>query len=378
MKQFIILLLMLFAGVTIISADDSRLSDDERAEKVQEILSTRGVQFVIDQWGGGTVMCKQLDKVDDGYVINNSKPEMEFERGYTFTPIAFINNYLYVFKDTRRYYAVSMSKLQFENSDDAEALSFMLPKSHEKLSSFGARFYGTSAALWVMIVVMLIAAAVTFVYLKGQSETVRPYFLAVLPAAIFIFSAIEIYGYCKFEDDFFWWCDYDRYGFWGSLFRVIPFAVLVAAQVLSIKFYERGLFLGSDNTYYSGERSISIKPALISLVVCLPATFITAILLSFCGLANTIVMDIIVTLVFFASLGYGIYISYKRNVESFGAKMSLWVTVFSVVYILGCIISAIAMITLIFKIIMQILVVLFALIILAAMTTSKKKDKKDR
>ena len=56
-------------------------------------------------------------------------------------------------------------------------------------------------------------------------------------------------------------------------------------------------------------------------------------------------------------------ISFRRNVRNFGAVSGLWVTIFSIVYIIGCLISAIAMITLIVQIIWQILVVVGTILI---------------
>jgi hypothetical protein len=56
----------------------------------------------------------------------------------------------------------------------------------------------------------------------------------------------------------------------------------------------------------------------------------------------------------------------------------LWVTIFSIVYIIGCIISAIAMITLIFQIIVQILVVIGTFLIFAMMGTRRRVYRNGR
>ncbi len=66
-----------------------------------------------------------------------------------------------------------------------------------------------------------------------------------------------------------------------------------------------------------------------------------------------ILMDIAGIGGFLGTLGVGLYISFKRNVKTLGKTTGLYVTLFSIIYIIGCIISAIAMITLIVRIIVQ-------------------------
>ena len=96
------------------------------------------------------------------------------------------------------------------------------------------------------------------------------------------------------------------------------------------------------------------------------------------GLENTIWMDLAGVGGFLVTLGIGLVISFKRNVKSFGAVSGLWVTIFSIVYIIGCIISAIAMITLIFQIIVQILVVVATFLIFAMMGTRRRVYRNGR
>ena len=43
----------------------------------------------------------------------------------------------------------------------------------------------------------------------------------------------------------FWWCSPDRYGFWGSFFRTLPFFVLVVVQVVCF-FLCKNLYLGKS------------------------------------------------------------------------------------------------------------------------------------
>ena len=382
MKRLFVLSLLLLVGVTALSAKEETeekkyLSDEERTAMIQKTLAEREVELVIDPWGGSGAECKELTRQGGDYVSLTNSPEVLFERGYTFKPIAFVDNYRYVFEHEGKYYGAPMSDVLVNQRGDREELAFMIRgKSHQMTSTVG-RFYGTSAALWMMLLVMGAAAVVALFYFLTRSAALRPIVLAVIPASILVFSLIEIYGYIKFGSDIFWWCEYDRYGFFGSLWRVIPFAAMVAAQIYSIKLYERILFRGND-TPDDDERKISLKPAAWSLALCIPVLIVIILILGSMDLENTILMDILGIGGFLATLGVGLMISFKRNVKNFGPVSGLWVTIFSIVYIIGCIISAIAMITLIFRIILQILVVVVTFLIFAMMGTRRRVYRNGR
>ncbi|MBQ8581724.1 MAG: hypothetical protein IJ478_06545 [Alistipes sp.] len=382
MKRLFVLSLLLLVGVTALSAKEETeekkyLSDEERTAMIQKTLAEREVELVIDPWGGSGAECKELTRQGGDYVSLTNSPEVLFERGYTFKPIAFVDNYRYVFEHEGNYYGAPMSDVLVNQRGDREELAFMIRGKSHQMTSTAGRFYGTSAALWMMLLVMGAAAVVALFYFLTRSAALRPIVLAVIPASILVFSLIEIYGYIKFGSDIFWWCEYDRYGFFGSLWRVIPFAAMVAAQIYSIKLYERILFRGND-TPDDDERKISLKPAAWSLALCIPVLIVIILILGSMDLENTILMDILGIGGFLTTLGVGLMISFKRNVKSFGPVSGLWVTIFSIVYIIGCIISAIAMITLIFRIILQILVVVVTFLIFAMMGTRRRVYRNGR
>ena len=152
---------------------------------------------------------------------------------------------------------------------------------------------------------------------------------------------------------------------------------MVAAQVFSIKLYERALFLGNDDPN-DDERIISLKPAAWSLALCIPVFIVLLLVVTALGFGNTILLDIAGIVGFLGTLGVGLYISFKRNVKTFGRATGLWVTLFSIVYIIGCIISAIAMIVLVFQIIFQILCVLGTILILLMVGSRRRVYRNGR
>ena len=382
MKRLLLLSIALLIGMTAMAKEETTeekksLTDEERTTLIHKTLREREVELVIDPWGGAGAECKELEKTSKGWVASSKKREVFFERGYTFKPIDFAHGYRYVFESEGKYYGANISEVLLADNDEEELFEFMTRGKNRQMATLAGRFYGTSSALWMMLLVMGAAAVVAFLYLVCGVAAMRPLFLAVIPAAILVFSFIEIVGYIKFGNDIFWWCEYERYGFFGSLFRLFPFAAMVAAQVFSIKLYERALFLGNDDPN-DDERKISLKPAAWSLALCIPVFIVLLLVVTALGFGNTILLDIAGIVGFLGTLGVGLYISFKRNVKTFGRATGLWVTLFSIVYIIGCIISAIAMIVLIFQIIFQILCVLGTILILLMVGSRRRVYRNGR
>lgn len=382
MKRLLLLSMALLVGLTAWAKEETTeekktLTEEERTAMIHKTLREREVELVIDPWGGAGVECPEIEKTSKGWVAYTNKREVFFERGYTFRPIDYAHGYRYIFESEGKYYGAKISEVLPTDSDDEELFALMTRGENRRMATLAGRFYGTSSALWVMLLVMGAAAVVALLYLMCGIESLRPLFLAVIPAAILIFSLIEIVGYLKFGNDIFWWCEYERYGFFGSLFRLFPFAAMVAAQVLSIKLYEHALFLGNDDPT-DDERKISLKPAAWSLALCIPVFIVLLLLVTALGLGNTILMDIAGIVGFLGTLGVGLYISFKRNIKTFGRATGLWVTIFSIVYIIGCLISAIAMIVLIFQIIFQILCVLGTILVLLMVGSRRRVYRNGR
>ena len=146
----------------------------------------------------------------------------------------------------------------------------------------------------------------------------------------------------------------DRYGFWGSLIRAIPFVVFVAFQLYSIKAYEK-LLLGNDS-----EKKLSIKPMAISMAICIPLALVVVFALASMGVKG-IALDILTIVSFLASLAVGVLISLRKNIKVLGKAAGMAFTVFGIVYIVGSIVAIIGLVIVIFEIILQILIICAAL-----------------
>lgn len=331
-------------------------------------------EFIINPWGADELLCYSANKTAEGFsVVYNKEAGMAFEEGTCFQKIGEDKDgFYYIFEHEGKYYAAKRTELKFSNNNPDDVENPLSEKIQARGSLLG-KFYGSSTAITIIVLTMALAALIAFCYIYLQISALRPIFLVTIPVAILVVSFIQIVGYAKFGLDIFWWCDYDRYGFFGSLFRVIPFMIALIAQLLSIKVYEMGLFNNEDNP----DKKISVKPAFISLAICIPVLLIFIFGLTAMGIKGNL-METISFIAFLASLGIGLFITFKRNVKTLGALNGLWVTIFTIVYCLGCIMSAIGLIVLIFKIIFQILCVVGAFLVLAFAIPRRRYVKNGR
>ena len=335
-------------------------------------------EFIINPWGSDQLECYSVKKSAEGFtVIYDSEQKVPFDKGYCFQKIGESENgYYYIFEHEGKYYGATRQELKF-SENNPEGVENPLSEKIQRRSTAIGDFYGSSAAITLIILLMAVAAVVALLYLKLGTRALRPIFLITIPAVIMVISLIEVVGYLKFGMDMFWWCDYDRYGFFGSLFRVIPFMIVMVAQLYSIRIYERGLVINDSEDNAEAPKKISVKPAFISLAVCVPIFLVVVFTMAGLDLQG-IWMDIAGIVAFLGSLGIGVLITLKRNIKAWGAINGLWVTIFTIVYCLGCIVAGIGLIVLIFKIIFQMLVVIGTLFILACITPRRRYVKNGR
>ncbi len=124
---------------------------------------------------------------------------------------------------------------------------------------------------------------------------------------------------------------------------------------MSIKFYEP-VILGEafDSDVQDG---ISVKPALISMLAALPVVIVSALIFEFLGLSGW-VESLLILVSLLLALGIGVFLSLKRNIELMKSKkLGILLTLFTIVYILGCIVAVWGLVVVIFKLIIQILIV---------------------
>ena len=245
-------------------------------------------------------------------------------------------------------YGVYVRHLLFSD-ENPEGVEDIFGNTHEHVNhTWQGKLFATFAPYVVMASLFL--AAILFMVIGLMSKVVRKISLFVVPVCMIVASVLEIWAYSVLGSDAFWWCSYEKYGFWGSLLRAIPFVVFVAFQLYSIKGYERLLL---------DERSdvkLSIKPAAISLVICIPVTILAVVVMTLMG-HEDVLRDVVSVAAFFLSFGIGVAISLRKNTKILGKFLGLLFTIFSLVYIVASIIAIIGIIIVALDLIFQILMI---------------------
>lgn len=194
-------------------------------------------------------------------------------------------------------------------------------------------------------------------------------FLAILLMPVMIAAAcyLEIDAWLALGTDMFWWCDNDRYGFWGSTLRLLPFTLVLLGQFASYPLYCK-LMVGKDGEYASAS---GVIPMGISLVVSLP---VIAIVLLVCALFHMgkPMQEVVGTCLFLGIVGIGSLTTIIMNIKMFGFFKGMWLTVFGLVYLVGFLIAAFGLIMALWNLFVQmvITVVPWALLLLLFMPGS--------
>ena len=245
-------------------------------------------------------------------------------------------------------YGVYVRHLLF-SEENPEGVEDIFGNTHEHVNhTWQGKLFATFTPYVVMALLFL--AAIIFMVIGMMSKVVRKISLIVVPACIVVASILEIWAYNVLGSDAFWWCSYDRYGFWGSLLRAIPFVVFVAFQLYSIKGYERLLLDGRNDV------KLSIKPAAISMAICIPVTIVAIVCMTLMGYEG-VVRDVVSLAALLLSFGIGVAISLRKNTKILGKFLGLLFTIFSLVYIVASIIAIIGIIIVALDLIFQILMI---------------------
>lgn len=262
-------------------------------------------------------------------------------------------------------YAMYGSQLLFsdENPEGSEDI-FGNTRERTNHSTMG-KFFATMTPYW--IIAILFVAAMIFTWLGFKSSLIRRLSLPVVPACLLVASLLEVWAYSVLGKSAFWWCDPDRYGFFGALFRVIPFIAFVAFQLYSIKWYMRLITEDADN-------GLSVKPMLISIGICVPLSLAVLFISVGCFDIKSPWQEIIFIGTFLISLSIGIVISTRRNIKELGKRNGIAFSLFGLAWAVGAIVAIWGLIMVVFQLIIQILIVCAAVFAMAMMGGRRYKD----
>ena len=83
MKRLLLLLLVLFVGVSTLSAkeEEKTYTDEERSALIFQAIRGGNVELIVDPWGGSGVECERYERGAKGYVASEKGRPLFCERG---------------------------------------------------------------------------------------------------------------------------------------------------------------------------------------------------------------------------------------------------------------------------------------------------------
>lgn len=291
--------------------------------------------------------------------------------GYTFDLVEMDEGRL-VFDMDGVHYRVMPGSVLF-SSDNAPDVVNPLPKKIVRRHSPLAHLFASSAPY--LAIVLLVVAGTLLGLLGQRSRALRSVALKALPLCLAAASLLEVAAFIVLGSDMAWWCDDELWGFWGALWRAIPFVVVVLMQYYSIRLYARLLFDGR-RTEEGDEPRISLRPVAWAIGLLLPMLVVAMLLFQLAGFTG-FVADLLSLLIPVAVSALLIGRGARKNIATFGRSNGILITLFSIVYLLGLIISAVMLAVVIFKIILQIIImaVLVGLCIFAVNVGAKESPQ---
>ncbi len=228
-----------------------------------------------------------------------------------------------------REYAVHVRDFRIVDADGAED---PWETMDVKWRTPEGRYYSTLTPY--LIILGLVVCALLAGLVGRRVRLVRRVALIFIPLLIIAACYLEVCAYLALGTDMFWWCDKDRFGFWGSMLRVLPFTLVVVGQLASYPVYTRLMTRDSDEDAPTG----ALLPMGISFLAAIP---VVAIVLLVCALFHMgkPMQNIVGTCIFVAIVGFGSLTSITLNVKLLGFFKGIWLSLFGAIYIVGAMIA---------------------------------------
>lgn len=200
-----------------------------------------------------------------------------------------------------------------------------------------------------IIVAALMLLMIVFIYFGGRLGVGLKFLVIYIPAALLTVCVIEIAGARILGDNALWFVDNDDWGWWGKFFVALPFVMSLGAQLFALRFYRIILFDDDD------EKQVTVKPVAWSVGLFLPLAFALSMCLGFMGIRGNM-QPLIGIGVPFLGIVIGLIIAFVRNIRSVGAFRGIAYTIFSIIYCVGCVVAAWALVLAISHVWLQIII----------------------
>lgn len=319
---------------------------------IATILSTPAIaqNYVVDNLFGDSVRVYNILIKDDKTSEWPGRPAFYLQSGDTVTVTRILKGHhspAIAVKGKSGEFAMSPDNLKFCDNNPDGTVDQWADKDWNK-NRVLMKFFATFTPYAIIAILFIVSAL--FSWIGFKSNAIRKLSLIVVPFSLLVASLLEICAYGLLGKSAFWWCDEDRYGFWGALFRVIPFILFVAFQLYSIKPYMSMLTNNDEN-------ELSVKPILLSLGLSAPIAFGISLLCNAVFGLRSQWLGLVFLITFFASVGIGLYIATKRNMKELGKPAGYLFTLFGIVWAIGAIVAIVGLVIVVIKLIFQILII---------------------
>lgn len=316
-------------------------------------VSASAQKFQVDLLFSDSTSVRQVVLSDTTWVEADDRSKAMLPDGFEFESIDIDSDESrIIFAMDGKYYRIPFNSVRF-SKDNADDVSNPLPPKIVRRHTALAHFFAT---LTPYIIIFLLIAGGMITGIAGlRIRSLKKIAMIVIPACLAAASLLEVLAFFMIGDDMVWWCDDDFQGFWGALIGAIPFTVVILMQFYSMKLYSTLIFGDQSGIDEDQRKKISLKPAAWGIGLLLPMIIVLMLIMNWIGWTGTL-SDIVVLLVAVLITALLIGKGFRDNIKTFGAANGIAVSVFSIVYLLGLIISAVLLVIVIFKIILQIII----------------------
>lgn len=335
-------------------------------------LATAGApQYVLYPLFADSVKCYRAVLKDTAWVVNDYSKWKVFPRGTIIDSCGLPRSAegRIIFMNGGKHYQVSLSSLKWSKTNP-DSLRHSLTADAERRHSDVGIFFTTLWPCWLVVGLIGLPFLLTIILplLLSRFKSMHKLLSAVLNAMVVVMplcltavAIIEIADYQLLGGQAFWWCDKDRYGFVGSALRIVPFLLVVVAQVMSIWWYEGVLFAGREN------KKIHMKTAAICFLVSIPTVIIFLLVtqLGFGWKGKS--AEWTAAGLFLAIVLTGIIVTFVRNIKETGAWRGTLITLFVLVYIVGCMVAVGGLVIAILQVLIPLLCGLIGIIVIGAL-----------
>ncbi len=259
-----------------------------------------------------------------------------------------------VFKKDGKKWEIHSEYLEF-SPENPEGIVNPLPEDAQLKHSVWGYYFASSAFLYTILALIGISFLIAILY--ARFLFLKPIAILFIPVALLLTAGLEIGAwYVLGSDDVIWWCNPDRHGFFGALWRLIPFVLVGLAQAASIYAFET-LLVSHAKVEKPEDFGLALKPAFIGFGLFFPLLIGLVIIFAICGFRGQ-AAEITTALISFSALLYGAIRAFYKNAKQLGFFLGLIATLFSFIYIIGILVLGWLFIVIVFKLILQLLTVL--------------------